>query len=533
MSENNFQEFNNLSEDLRVDSKEMGALFKIGKNLIKTKNPDEMIKNASSAGLNKTLTAFDLIILGVGAIIGSGIFTVVGIAAAGGPESVGAGPALVVSMILASLACVFSAMCYSEFASMIPVAGSAYLYTYATMGEFFAWIVGWVLMLEYLVGYIAVATAWTGYFMQFLQGFSKYLPSFIVNPPVWLIHDYGTASKMISDSGLDASAVIPHFMGIPLAFNLPAVFMTLLIMIFLIRGIKESTKMAGAMVIIKLTVIALFLITGAFYVKPENWTPFAPNGFQGIFMGAFIIFFAYIGFDAIATAAEETKNPQKNLPIGIIGSLGTCTVVYVLVALVLTGICPMDKIDIQAPIAHAITAVGQDWVAGLISIGALTGLTSVLLVMMLAATRILYAMSRDKFFPKSLQGLHSKYKTPHIITVLVAVICIIGTTFLNISTAAELCNFGTFTSFIIVCVAVLILRKTDPSRHRPYKVPFSPWFPLLGIICCTGLMFYSMRFLTTSRFLFPLWIVLGVAFYFAYGYKNIRRTEKNETTGGA
>jgi len=534
MEDKNFQDLNSLSEDLKVGSDEMGALFKLGKNMFKTKNPDEMVDNAGKQSLKKTLTAFDLIILGVGCIIGSGIFTVVGIAAAGGPESVGAGPALIISMILASLACIFSAMCYSEFASMIPVAGSAYLYTFATMGEFFAWSVGWVLMLEYLVGYIAVATAWTGYFMQFLQGFSKYLPHFMTNPPLWFIYDYGTASKMLAAQGLDPAVNIPHILGIPISMNFPGIFMTLIITAFLIKGVKESTKMAGVMVVIKLGVIAAFLITGAFYVKPENWigdgtnwwATFAPNGFSGIFMGAFIIFFAYIGFDAIATAAEETKNPQKNLPIGIIGSLGICTVVYVLVALVLTGICPIDKIDISAPVASAITAVGQDWVAGLISLGALTGLTSVLLVMMLAATRILLAMSRDSFFPSILKDLHPKYKTPHIITILVAVICVLGSMFLNISTAAELCNFGTFTSFIIVCVAVLILRYKDPNRPRPYKVPLSPLFPLMGIFCCSGLMLYSMKFLTTSRILFPLWIAFGILFYFGYSYKNIRKKEQ-------
>ena len=526
MEEKTFKEPDGLSDDIKIDSKELGSLLAVGKNMFKTKSPDEMLKSADSAGLNKTLGALDLIILGVGAIIGSGIFTVVGIAAAGGPESVGAGPALIISMVLASLACVFSAMCYSEFASMIPVAGSAYLYTYATMGEFLAWIVGWVLMLEYLVGYIAVASAWTGYFMQFLQGFSHILPNWITHPPVYLVHDYTTAVSILTKEGLNPADIIPDIMGIPFAINLPGILMTLIIMAILIKGIKESTKMAGFMVFIKLAVIALFVITGAFYVKPENWTPFAPNGFQGIFMGAFIIFFAYIGFDAIATAAEETKNPQRNLPIGIIGSLGVCTVVYVLVGLVLTGIVPVDKIYIQAPIAHAISSVGQGWIAGLISIGALTGLTSVLLVLMLAATRILYAMSRDNFFPRVLKKVHKKFKTPHIITVLVAIICILGSTFLNISTAAELCNFGTFTSFIIVCVAVLILRKTDPSRPRPYKVPFSPWFPLFGIICCSGLMIYSMKFLTTSRFLFPLWIVLGIVFYFLYSYGKQRRVEK-------
>ncbi|MCD8024404.1 MAG: amino acid permease [Candidatus Gastranaerophilales bacterium] len=526
MEKNEVQKLNCLSENLEVSPKEMNLLFRFCRNIFKTKNPDEMIEAASRAGLKKTLGAFDLIILGVGAIIGSGIFTVVGIAAAGSAESTGAGPALVISMVLASLACVFSAMCYSEFASMIPVAGSAYLYTYATMGEFLAWIVGWVLMLEYLVGYIAVASAWTGYFMQFLQGFSKYLPDFIVNPPVWIVHDYGTASSILIQSGQNPALEIPHFFGIPFALNLPGVLMTLIIMLILIKGIKESTKMAGVLVIIKLTVIALFLITGAFYVRPENWTPFAPNGFKGIFMGAFIIFFAYIGFDAIATAAEETKNPQKNLPKGIIGSLAVCTVIYVLVALVLCGISPISEIDLHAPIAHAISSVGQDWVAGLISIGALTGLTSVLMVLMLAATRILYAMSRDGFLPQILQTIHKKYKTPYAITIMTAIICILGSAFLNISTAAELCNFGTFTSFIIVCVAVLILRKKEPERKRPYKVPFSPWFPLFGIICCLGLMIYSMQFLHTSRFLFPLWIILGMLFYFAYGYKNLRKSDE-------
>lgn len=503
---------------------EIGLLGKVVKNLFTIKNPDSMLKQAESGGLKKTLGAFDLIVLGVGAIIGSGIFTVVGIAAAGSAESAGAGPGLIVSMILASLACVFSALCYSEFASMIPVSGSAYLYTYATMGEFMAWIIGWVLMLEYLVGYIAVLSAWTGYFMQFIKGFSRFLPDFIVNPPVYLINDYST---VVNKLGLEtANATVPHFLGIPICINVPGILISIFIISTLIKGMKESTKMAGLMVIIKLGVVGLFVLTGMFYVKPENWVPFAPNGLNGIFMGAFIIFFAYIGFDAIATAAEETKNPQKNLPIGIIGSLAVCTIIYVLVALVLTGVVPIDQIDTQAPIASAMVMVGQNWVAGLISIGALTGLTSVLLVLMLAGTRILYAMSRDNFLPKILQTLHPKYKTPHILTIMVGIICILGSLFLNISTAAELCNFGTFASFIIVCVAVLILRKTDPNRVRPFKVPFSPFAPLMGIFCCGGLMIYSMRFLTTSKILFPVWVVMGIVFYFIYSYKNIRNSNK-------
>ncbi len=513
------------------EKKEINILKNFAKNLMTLKNPDNMIKQANDGGLKKTLGAFDLIILGVGAIIGSGIFTVVGIAAAGSAESAGAGPGLVISMILASLACVFSALCYSEFASMIPVAGSAYLYTYATMGEFMAWLIGWVLMLEYLVGYIAVVSAWSGYFMQFIRGFT-FLPEWLTNPPIYLIHDYSTVVRELSSQGIDVNTAVPHFLGIPICINIPGILITLYIIATLIKGMQESTKMAGVMVAIKLGVVGLFILTGIFYIKPENWVPFAPNGLNGIFMGAFIIFFAYIGFDAIATAAEETKNPQRNLPIGIIGSLGVCTIIYVLVALVLTGVVPISQIDTHAPIASAMAMVGQNWVAGLISIGALTGLTSVLLVLMLAGTRILYAMSRDRFLPSILQTLHPKYKTPHILTLIVGAICILGSLLLNISTAAELCNFGTFASFIIVCVAVLILRKTDPERPRPFKVPFSPFLPLMGIICCSGLMIYSMQFLKTSRILFPIWVILGIIYYFTYSYKQQRLAQKDTTNEG-
>ena len=278
-----------------------------------------------------------MIILGIGAIIGSGIFAIVGIAAAGGPESVGAGPALTVSMVLAAVCCVFSALCYSEFATMIPVSGGAYIYTFATLGEFAAWMVGWVLMLEYAIGFIAVACAWSNHFIQFLQGFSKYLPAWIANPPVYLVNDVKSATKILLDSGVDPHSVIPTIFGMPICINIPAIAIILAMTLVLIRGTKDSTKMAAVMVAVKIGVIALFVIAGAFFIKPENWTPFAPNGFEGIFMGAFIIFFAYIGFDALATAAEECKNPQKDLPIGIIGSLIITTIVYVLVALVMTG----------------------------------------------------------------------------------------------------------------------------------------------------------------------------------------------------
>lgn len=498
-------------------------------NLIKTKNPDEMLAEAKAEGLDKTLGVWDLIILGIGAIIGSGIFAVVGIAAAGGAESVGAGPALVVSMIIAAIACVFSALCYSEFAAMIPVAGGAYTYTFATLGEFAAWMVGWVLMLEYAVGYIAVAVAWSKHLLQLLKGFGNYLPAWLVNPPIWLVNDYRTAKIVAGEQHINIATAVPHVFGIPVCFNLPAIVAIIAITSILIKGTKDSTKMAGAMVFIKLAVIALFVLVGAFYVKPANWVPFAPNGFEGIFMGAFTIFFAYIGFDALATTAEECKNPQKDLPVGIIGSLIATTIVYILVALILTGMqstsgsVPQGFLD--APMAYLMAAVKQNWVAGLVSIGSLAGLTSVLLVLQMAATRILYAMSRDHFLPKRLQKLHPKYHTPYALTWMVGIIGIIGSFKLDLNLATDLCNYGTLTAFIIVCIAVLILRKTDPDRYRPFKVPFSPWFPIMGILCCGALMWLKSQSASTSAFLFPVWLGVGALIYLHYGYKKNRKVE--------
>ena len=282
------------------------------------------------------------------------------------------------------------------------------------------------------------------------------------------------------------------------------------------------------MVGVNLLIIISFIAVGAFYVKPENWAPFAPNGFSGIFMGAFLIFFAYIGFDAISTTAEETENPQRDLPIGILGTLFICTVLYIGVALVLTGTVPFGHIDTQAPIAHAMRYIQKDWFAGLISVGALCGLTSVLLIYQLGTTRILYAMSRDRFLPKSLRLIHKKFRTPHVLTWISGIVVIICSLIMDLNISAELCNFGTFTSFIIICIAVLILRKTDPDRPRPFKVPFSPVFPVLGIITCGGLMIYSMKFLTTSSLYFPLWLLMGVAIYAGYGYEQKRLEEKQK-----
>ena len=496
------------------------------KNLLKTKTADEIISESSNSGLKKTLSAFDLIILGIGAVVGTGIFTIVGIAAQGGVDGVAAGPSLVISMVIAAFACFFSALCYSEFAAMIPTAGSSYSYTYATMGEFAAWMVGWILMLEYAIGNIAVASAWTGYLFHFLKGF-PFLPQWLLNPPIWLINDYRSAVAICQKSGLDPSVEIPHFLGIPIAINVPAIIIVILVSIVLVKGVRESARWASVMVALNISVIMTFVIAGMFYVKPDNWTPFAPNGFEGVFMGAFIIFFAYIGFDAISTTAEETKNPQRDLPIGIIGTLVICTILYVIVALVLTGMVPYQNIDFQAPLAHAMSSVGKNWIAFIISAGALAGLTSVLLIYQLGTTRILYAMSRDRFLPRVLQNLHPKYKTPHVLTWISGIVVIIGALFMDIGISADLCNFGTFTSFIIVCVAVLILRKKEPNRPRPFKVPFSPWSPIIGIICCAGLMVCKLTTLSDSAILFPLWLIIGAAIYFAYGYSQNRLAEQN------
>lgn len=513
-------------------------------NLLKRKNPDDAIANAAKGGLTKTLTAWDLIILGVGAIIGSGIFAVVGIAAAGSADGAtpGAGPALIISMVVAAIACVFSALCYSEFAAMIPVAGGAYAYTFATLGEFAAWLVGWILMLEYVIAFIAVSCAWANYVMQFLKGFGHVLPACIVNPPVWLVNDFRSAVHILNSQGVDWHSAIPTIFGFPICMNLPAILIVLFITLTLIKGTKDSTKMATAMVVLKLGIIGMFIISGLFFIEPENWTPFAPNGANGIFMGAFIIFFAYIGFDALATAAEECKNPQRDLPIGIIGSLVVTTIVYTLVALVLTGIYPtnngsVDTAFLDAPVAFSISNVLPGiWakaVPGFISVGVIAGLTSVLLVMQMAATRILYAMSRDNFLPQSFQKLHPKFSTPHVLTWTVGIVSIFGTLTLNLDAAAALCNFGTFTSFIIVCVAILILRKIDPDRPRPFKVPFCPWFPLAGIFSCGGLMIFSMlssgESSKISTQLFIAWIIMGALIYASYGYKKNRLAEKQES----
>ncbi len=507
-------------------------LKNICRNILKKRSLDDLIATSKRSELKKTLNVFDLIVIGIGAVVGTGIFTIIGTAITGSPESPGAGHAIVLSMILAAVACVFPALCYSEIAAMIPVAGSAYTYTYATMGEFMAWMVGWILMLEYAIGNITVASAWTGYFIQFLKGFKHVLPDFVTHFPMWLRYDYKTMSNLCNTYHWDIHDKIPYLFGhIPISINLPAVCIVLLLTMLLVRGVKESTRFASIMVGVNMVMILSFIIVGAFYVKPEQWTPFFPSEPSGVIMGAFLIFFAYVGFDAISTTAEETENPQRDLPIAILGTLIICTILYVCVALVLTGIVPINNIDIQAPIAHAIKYLGKDWLnwfAGLISIGALCALTSVLLIYQLGTTRILYAISRDKFLPKSWRLIHKKYRTPHIMTWISGIIVILCGLFMDLNISAALCNFGTFTSFVIICLAVLILRKTAPDKPRPFKVPLCPWFPLAGIAICGILILFSLKTLKTSSVYFLLWLIIGVLIYALYGYRQKRLEESGK-----
>lgn len=507
-------------------------LHEICRNIAKKRSIDDLIATSKKTELKKTLNVFDLIVIGIGAVVGTGIFAIIGAAITGGAENAGAEHAVVISMILAAISCVIPALCYSEIAAMIPVAGSAYTYTYATMGEFMAWLVGWILMLEYAIGNITVASAWSGYFIHFLKNFKDVLPDFLMNIPLWMRYDYRAIVEMCDKYGWDIHDKIPYLFGhIPIAVNMPAVAIVLLLTVLLVRGVKESTKVASIMVGINLFMIISFIIIGAFFVNPENWHPFFPTvePVQGILMGAFTIFFAYIGFDAISTAAEETEKPQRDLPIAILSTLVICTVLYVCVALVLTGIVPVSQIDNQAPLAHAIKFIGKDWLnwfSYLISVGALCALTTVLLVYQLGTTRILYAISRDRFLPKSWRLIHKKYKTPHVMTWISGLVVIVCGLFMNLKISADLCIYGTFTSFVIICIAVLILRKTDPDRTRPFKVPFCPWSPIVGIIICGILIVFSLKTLKTSSAYFIYWMIAGLLIYVLYGYNQKRLEEQ-------
>jgi APA family basic amino acid/polyamine antiporter len=456
---------------------------RIGEQLLRRKSTDVLLAELvpHGASLRRVLKTFDLTLLGIGAIIGAGIFVLTGVGASY------AGPGLVLSFTLAGFACAMAALCYAEFASMIPIAGSAYSYSYATMGELVAWIIGWDLVLEYAVASAAVAAGWSHYLTVILGGLGLKLP-------VALTHSPGTAPGAI--------------------INLPALLIVLLITAILYVGVQESARVNSIIVGIKLLAVLMVVVVGGFFIRPANWTPFLPFGWTGVLSGASYIFFAYIGFDAVSTAAEEAIDPQRTLPIGILTSLAVCTVLYIAVALVLTGMVPTKAIDIEAPLAAAFVARGLNFAAGIISIGAVAGLTSVLLVLLLGQSRIFYAISRDGLLPPVFSRIHPKFQTPSMPTVLTGLAVGLTAGLVPIKEIAELTNIGTLFAFVLVCLGVWILRNVEPELARPFRTPMVPIVPLLGAGSC-ALMMFGLGEVTWLRFV--IWMSAGLVIYFAYG----------------
>ncbi|HEX2869131.1 MAG TPA: amino acid permease [Ignavibacteriales bacterium] len=466
--------------------------------------------------LRRILGPVALTSLGVGAIIGTGIFVLTGVAAHDK-----AGPAIILSFVVSGLACVFAALCYAEFASMVPVAGSAYTYAYATLGEMFAWIIGWDLILEYAVASATVAHGWSHYFQDFIGIFGLKIPFWATRAPF----DFNPDTGLLASTGT--------------AIDLPAIIIAAIVTIILVKGIRESASFNATMVIIKLIIVFFVIIVGAFYINTSNWTNnFAPFGWSGIsFFGktvfgqtglggapvgmiaaAATIFFAYIGFDSISTHAEEAKNPRRDVPIGIIASLLICTVLYIAVSAIITGMVPYDKIDIDAPVSNAFKQVGLPWAQLIISFGALAGITSVLLVMMLSQPRIFLAMARDGLLPKNVFGsVHEKFRTPYKSTILTGIFVAVLGGLLPLRILAELVNIGTLFAFVIVCAAVLIMRKTHPEAERPFKAPWVPFVPIAGIVTCLMLMFSLPEENWLRLF---IWLAIGFIIYFSYGRKH-------------
>jgi len=509
--------------------------------LFKTKSPDHLLAEAAAPDrqLKRALGAFDLTCVGIGAVIGAGIFALAGTAAAGEQIEAslwktpvlnfiishlthaelvygrpGAGPAVMASFVVAAIACGFAALCYAELASMIPVSGSAYTYSYATLGEIIAWVIGWDLILEYAVGNMAVAVGWSGYFVQLCGSL------FHLKFPLWLVSDYRTADSLLSTGGEAlnnySSTTLPVILGHPVALNLPAVLIVAAVTILLIYGIRESARTNTAIVVTKVAVVVFVIAFGAFMVHPTNWHPFLPNGIGGMMSGAAIVFFAFIGFDAVSTTAEETKNPQRDMPIGIIASLIICTLLYVLMAAIITGMRTYTTyFGDSAAVATAFA--GRPWAQALISAGALAGLTSVILVFQLGQPRIFMAMARDGLLPQYFARVHRRFRTPYITTIWTGV-AVGGVAMLtDIGSLADLTNIGTLFAFILVCLGVIILRRKDTSRRRPFRVPMVPLFPLLGVFFCFVLML-SLPLETWGRFV--VWLAIGLCIYFLYSLRH-------------
>jgi APA family basic amino acid/polyamine antiporter len=509
----------------------------LSRKLFRLKDLNSILAEAHEPGhqLKKVLGPFELILLGIGVIIGAGIFATVGTAAAGDALRPGAGPAIIVSFAITAVACGFAALCYAEFASLVPISGSAYTYSYATFGELIAWIIGWDLMLEYCVGSIAVSISWSGYFTSLLRGFG-------INLPAWSTIDYRAAfhgfekATALLNSGVQFSQLdpglqktyqavtnAPHIFGVPFICNLPASIIVLLLTIILVRGIKESSRVNIGMVVIKLVVLGFFVFIGARYVNPQNWVPFAPNGFAGIKAGAAIVFFAYIGFDCVSTVAEETRNPKRDMPIGIIGSLIICTIIYMIVAAVFTGIVPFQLLkttlahEKAEPLTLAMQHINLGWASVIVAFGSLVAHIAVLLVLILGQSRIFFSMARDGLLPRVFSSVHKKFRTPHITTIVVGVIIALIAAFTNIDEVIDLTNIGTLFAFVLVCFGIIILRVKEPHKHRTFKVPFSPIVPLLGVASCIFLM-TGLPGITWVRFV--IWLAIGLVVYFSYSMHN-------------
>ncbi|MCY7809581.1 amino acid permease [Bacillus spizizenii] len=454
-------------------------------SLFRKKPLETLSAQSKSKSLARTLSAFDLTLLGIGCVIGTGIFVITGTVAA-----TGAGPALIISFILAGLACALAAFCYAEFSSSIPISGSVYSYSYVTLGELLAFLIGWDLMLEYVIALSAVATGWSSYFQSLLAGFNLHIPAALTGAP-----------------GSTPGAV----------FNLPAAVIILIITAIVSRGVKESTRFNNVIVLMKIGIILLFIIVGIGYVKPDNWSPFMPFGMKGVIVSAATVFFAYLGFDAVSNASEEVKNPQKNMPVGIISALAVCTVLYITVSLVLTGMMPYTKLNVGDPVSFALKFVDQDAVAGIISVGAIIGITTVMLALLYAQVRLTFAMSRDGLLPGLFAKVHPSFKTPFRNTWLTGIVAAGIAGFINLGTLAHLVNMGTLAAFTVISIAVIVLRKKYPEIKASFRVPFVPVVPIISAGICLWFM-YSLPGVTWLSFV--IWIAVGALVYFLYSRKH-------------